>query len=90
MVNELLEKELLDLIIRVCNVEDVPEGGIDPDAPLTGPDSPLFLDSLDSVEIVVAIQAEYDIRIGNQKMARRILKTLRTLTDFIRSETQDK
>ena len=90
MVQDALEKELLDLIIRVCNVEDVPEEGINPDEPLTGPDSPLMLDSLDSVEIVVAIQAEYNIRIGNQKMARRILKTLRSLTDFIRSETQGK
>ena len=90
MEKDLLEKELLDLIISVCNVEDIPEEGVDPDDPLTGPDSPLFLDSLDSVEIVVAIQSEYNIRIGNQKMARRILKTLRSLTDFIRSETQGK
>ena len=89
MVQDSLEKELLDLIVEVCNVEDFPEGGIDSDAPLTGPDSPLHLDSLDSVEIVVAVQTQYNVRIDNQKLARRILKTLNSLADFIRSETQD-
>ena len=87
MVQGSLEKELLDLIIRVCNVEDLPEEDIKPDDPLIGPDSPLLLDSLDSVEIVVAVQAEYNVRIDNQKLARRMFKSLKTLADFIRSET---
>lgn len=89
MVQDSLEKEILDLIIEVCNVEEFPEGGIGSDAPLTGPDSPLHLDSLDSVEIVVAVQAQYNVRIDNQRLARRVLKTLKSLADFIRSETQD-
>ncbi|NLD37058.1 MAG: acyl carrier protein [Desulfatiglans sp.] len=85
-----LEKEILDLIIEVCNVEDIPEKEIKPDDPLIGPDSPLMLDSLDSVEIVVAIQSQYTVRIDNQRLARRILKSLKTLADFVRSETQDR
>lgn len=88
MVTDSLEKELLDLIIEVCNVEDLPEEEIKPDDPLIGPDSPLLLDSLDSVEIVVAIQSQYNIRIDNQRLARRILKSIKTLADFVRSETQ--
>lgn len=87
MIEGSLEKRLLDLIIKVCNVEDLPEEEIKPDDPLIGPDSPLLLDSLDSVEIVVAIQAEFNVRIDNQKLARNILRSLKTLADFIRSET---
>ena len=85
-----LEKELLDLVIEVCNVEDIPEEDIAPDAPLIGPESPLMLDSLDSVEIVVAIQSRYNIRIDNQRLARRILTSIKTLADFVRSESQEK
>ncbi len=88
MIEGSLEKRLLDLIIKVCNVEDLPEEEIKPDDPLIGPDSPLLLDSLDSVEIVVAIQAEFNVRIDNQKLARNILRSLKTLADFIRSETR--
>lgn len=90
MVKDSLENDLLNLIIEICNVEDIPEEVINPDDPLIGPDSPLLLDSLDSVEIVVAVQAEYNVRIDNQKLARHILKSLKTLADFIRSETQGK
>lgn len=89
MVSGSLEKEIVDLIIDVCNVEDLPEKEIKPDDPLLGPDSPLMLDSLDAVEIIVAIQAKYQVRIDSQRMARRILKSFKTLADFIRSETQN-
>ena len=90
MIPGSLEKELLELIIEVCNVEDLPEEEIKPDDPLIGPDSPLLLDSLDSVEIVVAIQAQYNVRIDNQRLARRTLKSIKTLADFIRSEPGEK
>ncbi len=89
-MSETLEKELQDLIIKVCDVEDVDENNINPEDPLIGPDSPLMLDSLDAVEIVVAIQHKYNIRMDNQKIARKILKSIKTLADFIRSETGDK
>ncbi|MBW2163113.1 MAG: acyl carrier protein [Deltaproteobacteria bacterium] len=56
------------------------------DAPLIGPDSPLGLDSLDAVEIVVAVQKDYGVHIDAQKTCRRVLESLRTLADFIRKQ----
>lgn len=79
-----LETELQELIIDACNVPDAPEE-VDSEAPLIGPDSPLGLDSLDAVEVVVAVQKKYDVRIGGQDTSREVLRSLRTLADFIRS-----
>jgi acyl carrier protein len=80
---EALEKELLELIIDICRIpgESPP---ITPDTPLIGPESPLGIDSLDAVEIVVAVQKKYHVRIDAEKTARQVLQSLRTLADFIR------
>ena len=81
-----LEAELQELIIDVCNVPDPPET-VDPDAPLIGPDSPLGLDSLDAVEVVVEVQKKYQVRIGGRDTSREVLRSLRVLAEFIRSHS---
>ena len=76
---ESLHKELVDLIVEVCEItEPVPEN-MSPDAPLVGPDSPLGLDSLDAVEVAVAVQTRYDLRVTD----RQVFASLRLLADFI-------
>ena len=80
-----LETELQELIVDACNVED-PPAEVDVDAFLIGPDSPLGLDSLDAVEIVVAVERRYGVRIGGQDTSREVLQSLKTLADFIRRE----
>jgi acyl carrier protein len=80
-----LERELQDLVIEVCNVTD-PPAEVAPDAPLIGPDSPFGLDSLDAVEVVVAVQKRFEVRIGSQETSREVLRSLRTLAEYIRKE----
>lgn len=83
MVQEALYRELLELIIDACHLhEDVPEE-IDREVALIGPDSPLGLDSLDAVEIVVAVQKKYGVRIGGQQSGREVLQSLSSLADYI-------
>lgn len=82
----LLEKELLNAIVDICDIrEDIPEN-LSFETPLIGPDSILGLDSLDAVEIVVMIQDKYGIRLQGQDQGRQILSSLRSLADFIRSK----
>ena len=81
-----LEYELAELIIDFCNVEDVGPEDIPFDTPLIGPDSPFGLDSLDAVEVVVAVQKTYGVRIGGEKASREVLQSLTALADFIRQE----
>lgn len=82
----MLEKELLEAIIDICDIRENISEDLSFDAPLIGPDSILGLDSLDAVEIVVMIQDTYGIRLSGQDQGREILSSLRTLADFVRSK----
>ncbi len=84
-----LEYELAELIINFCDIDDVSPGDVSPDTPLIGPDSPFGLDSLDAVEVVVAVQKTYGVRIGGEKTSREVLQSLTALADFIRQEKQE-
>ncbi len=84
-----LELELAKLIIDFCNIEDTRPENVPHDVPLIGPDSPFDLDSLDAVEIVVAVQKAYGARIGTDESSRVALASLTALADFVRRERTD-
>ena len=79
-----LERELVEIIFEVCNVTDHTPEELGREDALIGPGSPLGLDSLDSLEIAVAVGKKYGVRIANQNSARKVLVSLRTLSDFVR------
>lgn len=81
-----LQQELSEMIIEICRVDVPLMKEVTPDTPLIGPDSPYGLDSLDAVEVVVAVQRKYQIRIEAQETSREVLRSLRTLADFIRKQ----
>ncbi len=83
-MNDSLERELIALVIDVCNVVDVLPEDVPLDVPLIGPDSPLGLDSLDALEVVVAVQKNYDVRIGGEDSSREVLQSFTVLADYIR------
>lgn len=80
--NPTLKHELKELIIRACN-KDVSPDDVADDAPLMGPLSVLELDSLDVLQINVALQQRYGVRIDDGKHARRVMKSIDTLADFV-------
>ncbi len=82
-----LEKELVEMIVRVCNILDPVPDDLSFDDPVIGSESPLALDSLDAVEIVVAVEKTYHVRIDAQETSRKVLASIRTLADYIRSRT---
>jgi len=79
-----LERELIDLIIDFCNVEDADPESVSLDQPLIGPDSPFGLDSLDAVEVVVAVQKTYGVRIDSENTSREVLQSITALANYIR------
>jgi acyl carrier protein len=83
-----LEQEISEMIVETCRVTGPLPQEMSPDTPLIGPDSPYGLDSLDAVEVVVAVQRKYNIRIDNQESSRQVLQSLRTLADFIRRQQE--
>jgi len=75
--------ELKKLIVSACNRETDP-ATIGDDDSLIGSDSALGLDSLDVLQVNVALGQRYQVRIDDTKHARRVMKTINTLADFIR------
>lgn len=59
---ETLPSEIKQLIIDVLALEDIEIAGIDTDAPLFG--AGLELDSIDALEIAIALEDRYGVTIG--------------------------
>jgi acyl carrier protein len=75
--------ELKKLIVAACNRDTAPESIGDDDL-LIGTESVLDLDSLDVLQLNVAITQQYGKRIDDGKHARRVMKSVNTLADFLR------
>ena len=63
-----------------------PAGGLRDDEPWFGPESRLDLDSLDALQISIAIQKKYRVRMTDSKETRRALRSLQTLADYLRQQ----
>lgn len=53
------------------------------DEPLFGSDSPLQLDSMDALQISMALKEKYGIEVTDSKKIRTIMTSINTLADFI-------
>ena len=71
-----LENKLLESIVEICQFHDPVPPEMTIDSPLIGPDSPLGLDSLDSVEIIAMIQSDYGVRIASKEKSIEVLNSL--------------
>lgn len=78
----MLEQEVKQLIIDVLQLEDTSVADIDSDAPLFG--EGLGLDSIDALEIGVALQKRYAITLAAEaEDTRRHFASVRTLAALI-------
>ena len=76
------ERELADLLVESLNLEDVEAGAIDPEASLfnTG----LGLDSIDALELALAISKKYGFQLrSDSDENRRIFASLRALSAHV-------
>jgi acyl carrier protein len=81
--DDAFKAELKRLILTACN-RDTDPAAIGDDDSLIGSDSALGLDSLDVLQVNVAIAQRYGVRIDDSKHARRVMKSINTLADFLR------
>jgi acyl carrier protein len=84
-LDEKLKMDLKQLIVKECDLSIDP-GEIRDDDPLFGSAAPLGLDSIDALQISIAIQNRYGQLITDSKQMRRIMKSLNTFADFIQPE----
>jgi acyl carrier protein len=81
-----LKWEIKNLILETLDITDVELEKIDDEKPLFGSDNALTLDSVDGLEIIMALQRKYGVRIGDQNLARSIIRSVNSIADFITQE----
>lgn len=81
-MNEALCSELKALVIAACD-KDCDPASIGDDEPLFGPEAPLQLDSLDALQVSMAIKKKYGLRLPDSKETRRILSSVANMTEYL-------
>ena len=76
--------ELKAMIVRECDKEEMDPSEIGDDERLIGGD--LDLDSLDALQISMAVKENYGVRIEGGPDARKALASINALADFIEAE----
>lgn len=76
-----LKRELKELIIRAANLDDVTPEEIEDDQPLFV--EGLGLDSIDALELSVALEAQYGINISDSDTAKAAFASIDALAHFV-------
>ena len=74
------------LIVRSLNLQDVRPDEIETDAPLFG--AGLGLDSVDALELVVALEKEFGIRTESHEIGREAFASVRALAAFVQTRVE--
>ena len=81
-----LELELKKLIVQETGKDELDPTEISDDEWLFGEQSRIQLDSLDALQIVVALQAHFGVRLQGDRMVRNHMMNIRDLAAFIREQ----
>jgi acyl carrier protein len=82
-----LVNEIKELIIRELNLEGKTPSALDEGAPLFG--AGLGLDSLDALQLAMAIEEKYQVKLPEGDEVRPIFASVLSLADFVaRSKSQ--
>jgi acyl carrier protein len=82
--SEALREYLKKMIVETLNLEDVTVEEIDDDAPLFR--EGLGLDSIDALELVVAIEKGFHIIIEDEDVGRKAFASINVLAEFIQKQ----
>ena len=82
MTTDALKREIKQLLVESLNLPGVRPDEIDDDTPIFQ-NSLLGLDSIDALEIIVALQRKYGVHIDDQNLAREVLRSVSTIAAFV-------
>jgi len=80
-----LRLEVKKMILKTINIKDVKPEEIEDDVMIFESEL-LELDSLDGLELVVAIQKDFGVAINDQSHALTILQTVNSIASFIEEQ----
>lgn len=75
-------EELKNVLIKYLNLEDISSAEIEDGDPLFG-DEGLGLDSVDSIELVLAVEKEYGVKINDSTQYETIFASVENLLKYI-------
>jgi acyl carrier protein len=76
------EHEVAELIVETLNLEDMSAEDIDPEEALFG--NGLGLDSIDALELALAISQKYDVQLrADDTNVKEVFYSLRSLTAYV-------
>jgi len=79
-----LVRELKKLIIETLKLEEITPEKIEDDGQLFG--DGLGLDSIDALELVVALEKTYGVVIPDSEVGERVFRSINTLAQFVREQ----
>jgi len=77
--------ELKKLIIETLKLEEVTPGDIEDEGQLFG--DGLGLDSIDALELVVALEKTYGVSIPDSEVGQRVFRSVNTLAQFVKEQS---
>lgn len=86
-----LENDLKELIIEALDLEDITPSDIDSETPLFDENGGIGLDSIDALELGIAIQKKYAIQVdADDAETRAHFASVRQLAAFVQSQRTSK
>ena len=85
-----LKQEIKELIIESLKISDVKPDEIGDSVSLFEENNALQIDSVDALEIVMALQRKYGVHIDDQNLGRFIIKSVDTIAEFVAKELSKK
>ena len=83
-----IKREIKKLIIDTLNMGTLNPDTIRDDVPLLSGDNVITIDSIDVIEVVIAIQKRFNVRMDDQNLARHIVNTVDTIAEFVYAQQQ--
>jgi acyl carrier protein len=81
-----LKSEIKKLVVETLNLKDVdPETILDEPSLFSG-ENTITLDSIDAIELIMAVQRNYSVRLDDQNLARSIIASINSISGFITEE----
>ncbi len=83
-----LKLRIKRLIIDALHFEDMAAEEIGDAAPLFGDDSPLGLDSIDALEILVELERQFGVQLADDEESRALLYSVDTLAAWLGPQSE--
>ncbi len=84
-----LKQDIKRLIFDTLKISDVRPEDVPDDASLFENNPVLRLDSVDALEIIVALQRKYSVHIDDRNLGRFIIRSVDSIAEFIEREKKN-